>query len=305
MIVDTVGPPPRGIRIRASTVDRQTVIVESTQLMHRSVVFLATTLALLAIGSIGVYWGLLYFAQPRLIYPRPSVIGLPLRPVDAEAAWLKTAAGRVEAWYLAPRAGIGSPAPLVLFTHGNGEVIDMWPAAFELPRLWGCGVLLLEYPGYGRSTGEPSEASITDAALAAYDWAAARGDIDTRRIVAYGRSLGGGAACAIAAKRPIAALILESSFSSLRPFARRYHAPSFLLRDVFDNIAALRGYRSPLLVLHGANDAVIPPENARELAAAVQGAEIEILPCGHNDCPRPWDRIRRFLAKHGVLSGHM
>ena len=276
-------------------------VVESPPIMQRSVAFIATTLALLTIGSIGTYWGFLFLAQRWIMYPRPAVNRLPARPDDAEAVWLQTAAGRVEAWYLAPRIGAGSPAPVLLFSHGNGEAIDVWPAAFEPPRNWGCGVLLLEYPGYGRSGGEPSEVSITGAALAAYDWAAARNDIDPRRIVAYGRSLGGGAACAIAAKRPIAALILESSFTSLRIYGRRYFAPSFLLRDVFDNIAALREYRGPLLVMHGANDSIIPPTSGRELAAAVPGAEFELFPCGHNDCPRPWDRIHRFLASHGVL----
>jgi uncharacterized protein len=266
------------------------------------VIQLVGAAALLLTASLGGYWGLLFLLQRWIIYPRPAVGGLPTRPADAEVVWLKTQAGRVEAWYLAPRIASAGPAPLLLFTHGNGEVIDQWPAAFEPPRQWGCGVLLLEYPGYGRSEGGPSEGSITEAALAAYDWAAARHGIDPRRIVAYGRSLGGGAACAIAAKRPLAGLILESSFTSLRPLARRYHAPSFLLRDVFDNIAALRGYRGPLLVMHGSDDEVIPPENGRDLAAAVPGAEFEFLAGGHNDYAQPWDRIRRFLSSRGILA---
>ena len=269
--------------------------------MSRSLTSVLAALVFVVPGIVGGYWGLLYFSQRWLIYPRPPLDAMPPRPADAEQVWLETSTGRVEAWYLRPLSRRAKPAPLLLFTHGNGEAIDQWPALFVPPRQWGFGVLLLEYPGYGRSAGEPSEASITETALAAYDWAASRDGIDPRRIIPYGRSLGGGAACAIAANRPVAGLILESCFTSLRPFARTYGAPTFLLRDVFDSLAALQRYRGPLLVLHGEGDDIIPAEAGRELAAAVPGSEFEALPCGHNDCERPWDRIRRFLQTRGLL----
>src|SRR6202008_4301022 len=128
--------------------------------------------------------------------------------------------------------------------------------------------LLLEYPGYGRSTGVTTQQSITAASLAAYDWATQQSGIDPKRIIAYGRSLGGGAACALATQRAVAALILESTFTSVRPFAWRFRAPGFLVRDPFDNLAVVRAFKKPLLVLHGTRDEVIPVEHGRELAAA-------------------------------------
>ena len=251
---------------------------------------------------VAAYWVLIYLGQRSLLFPRPDVADAPARPKDATQIWLPIPGGRVEAWYLPPAGASPQPAPLLLFTHGNGELIDQWPPEFDEPRSWGVGVLLLEYPGYGRSEGSPSQASITAAMLAAYTWARSQPGIDPSRIIAYGRSLGGGAACVLASQQPVAALVLESSFTSVRPFALRFAAPGFLVRDPFDNLAVLRDFRGPLLVLHGASDEMIPVQHGYQLAAAAPQAEFHRLPCGHNDCPRPWSLIRTFLAKHKLLS---
>ena len=146
---------------------------------------------------VGAYWAFLFLAQRTLLFPAPAPTSGPPRPRDAQQVWLSTPTGRVEAWYLPPTGPAAEPAPLLLFAHGNGELIDYWPDAFDEPRSWGHAVLLLEYPGYGRSQGYPSQGTITTAAVAAYDWARAQPGLDSTRIVAYGRSLGAGAVCAL------------------------------------------------------------------------------------------------------------
>jgi uncharacterized protein len=248
-----------------------------------------------------VLWiGLLFVAQRRLLY-------FPRRAVDApsgerlQVVPLTTSAGPVEAIYLPAISSHDGPFPLLIFTHGNAELADDWVKPFEIVRLWECAVLLVEYPGYGRSAGAPTEVSIVETILAAYDWARTRPEIDSSRIVPYGRSLGGGAATRLAKERPVAALILESTFTSIRAFAPRYFAPGFIVRDVFDNIAGLQRYRGPLLIIHGAYDATVPVAHGRALAAAVKEAEYIELPCGHNDCPLQWRVIHTFLAKHKVI----
>lgn len=250
--------------------------------------------------ALAAYWALLFLAQRAMLFPAPSPAGAPSRPPDARQAWLPTPVGQVEAWYLPPFATGSRPVPLLLFAHGNGELIDYWPDAFDPPRQWGYGVLLLEYPGYGRSQGSPSEAAISAAALAAFDWAARQPDIDSTRVVGYGRSLGAGAICALLGQRPLAGLILEAPFTTIRAFAWRYGAPGFLVRDPFDNLTRLRRYHGPILILHGADDAIIPPTHSRTLAAAAPQAELHLLRCGHNDCPRAWDLVRHFLRRHGL-----
>jgi fermentation-respiration switch protein FrsA (DUF1100 family) len=163
-------------------------------------------------------------------------------------------------------------------------------------------VLLVEYPGYGRSSGIPSERSITGAFRAAYDRALADPRVDPERIVGWGRSLGGGAICALARERELAAIVLESTFTSIRAQARALGLPGILVRDPFDNLALVRGYGGPLLLLHGEHDTSIPVDQARELHAASPDSELHVLGCGHNDCPRPWEVGLRFLRSRGVLS---
>jgi len=247
------------------------------------------------------YWALLFSVQRRILFPAPSVAGAPPRPSDARQIWLSIPGARVEAWYLAPFEPSQGRAPLLIFAHGNGELIDYWPTEFDEPRGWGMAVLLLEYPGYGRSGGAPSEESVVAATFAAFDWAAAQPDIDPASIVGYGRSLGGGAVAALIGERAVAGLILAATFTSVRAFASRFAAPGLLVRDPFDVLERVRRYRGPLLVLHGKHDTVIPQAHGRALAEAHGEAEFHSLPCGHNDCPPSWGLVKRFLDRHDLL----
>ncbi|BDV44923.1 alpha/beta hydrolase [Geotalea uraniireducens] len=258
--------------------------------------------AMLAVIYLG-YAGLWFFGQRAVIYPGRTIRVSPAPPAGVASFPLRTAFGRSEAWLLpATTAGTGR-RPAVLFFHGNGEVIDFLPAEFAWLRNLGMQVLLVEYPGYGRSSGSPSETSITAAAVAAFDLLAARDDVDPRRIVAFGRSLGGGAAAALARQRPLAAVVLQSPFTSLRPFARRMLLPALLLRDRYDNRAALRGYEGPVLVLHGRDDDIVPFAEGRDLAAAVPHGRLVALSCGHNDWPVAAAAIRRAVSGFLVTAG--
>lgn len=111
-----------------------------------------------------------------------------------------------------------------------------------------------------------------------------------------------GAAAILAANRPVAALVLESTFTSVRSFAHELGVPEFVVRDPFDTVSLLESNARPVLVLHGKSDELIPPSHARQLAGAARRSELQLLPCGHNDCARPWSRVRSFFEKSGVLS---
>jgi pimeloyl-ACP methyl ester carboxylesterase len=260
--------------------------------------------AAIAVGLViltSAYLGALVLFQRRLLFPRPSVIGAPERPEDALQVWLPTAAGLAEAWYLRPRDAAPRPA-LLIFFHGNGELIDFLPPDFGEPRRWGMGVLLVEYPGYGRSSGSPSQEAITAVVLAAHDWAQRQGTIDSQRIVAYGRSLGGAAAAILASKRLTAALVLESTFTSIRSFAHDFWLPERAVLDPFETLPLVTAYAGPVLVLHGSRDRLVPLHHGEDLARAAQHSELEVLDCGHNDCAAAWSRIQRFLVARGIIS---
>lgn len=262
-------------------------------------------LLLLALFAYGCYAVLLFFSQRLVIYPGRSIRTgqLPSVLTGIDRLWLDSGQ-KTEAWFLPARGGHAGRRPAVLFFHGNGEVIDYLPDQVEELRKWGMGVLLVEFPGFGRSGGTPSEVSITAAAVAAYDTLLLRPDVNPRRIVAFGRSLGCGAACALSRKRSLAGLILHAPFTSLRDFAPRFLLPRFLIRDVFDNREALRRYPGPVLILHGKYDDVIPVFHGRELAGITPTAELVEMNCSHNDCPPGWQdywgRIRTFMAAHDL-----
>ena len=258
--------------------------------------------AAIALAAIAAYWALLFFAQRWVLFPAPfAADGLQSDELGIERTWIEQPDLRAEAWLLPPLRPERGSAPLIVFAHGNGELIDHWAREFETAREWGLAVLLVEYPGYGRSAGAPSEDSITRAFVAAYDWALSQPGVDGRRVVGWGRSLGGGAICALARQRPLAALVLESTFTSVRAMAARFGLPGFLVRDPFDNRSVVSRFAGPLLLLHGEHDEVIAPTHGRQLHAAAPAAELFVLPCGHNDCPRPWAVVGRFLARHDLL----
>jgi fermentation-respiration switch protein FrsA (DUF1100 family) len=224
-----------------------------------------------------------------------------------ETIWLNTEFGKVEAWFLPPVFDRVSPAaPAVIFGHGNGEIIDFWPRELQMFTRLGIGLLLVEYPGYGRSEGSPSQESITKTFVTAYDVLSSRQNIDSSRIIFLGRSLGGGALCSLAKERPSAALILMSTFTSARSLAKRYLAPPFLVRDPFDNLAVVKNYPNPVLIIHGRHDAIIPFSHGKALHQAAKKGEMITYNAGHNDCPPDWDVFWRdvegFLLENNIIS---
>jgi uncharacterized protein len=258
--------------------------------------------AAITLAVAGALLALMLWLQTVMAFPSPPAsaqVPQALQEAGGRAVWLDVDGDRVEAWFLpAP----GGRAPLLINAHGNGELIDQWPARMAPLRDAGVAVLLVEYPGYGRSGGTPSERSITATMLAAYDWAVRQPEIDARRIIAHGRSMGGGAVAQLASRRPVAALLLESTYTSLAEMIGAFGVPDFLIVNRLDTRAVLARFSGPVLIMHGSRDVNILPDHARGLAAALPRARLEWLDCGHNDCPPQWELVLGFLAENGVIS---
>lgn len=259
---------------------------------------LAALSLVLLVGALGppaVTW-----VARKMLFPAPGAQEADPAKLDANMEVIALPSG-TEAFLLSPTQNINDKAPLIVFTHGNGELIDSWVHQFDEPRNWGFAVLLVEYPGYGRSPGTPSQKTITRTMSEVQTWVGKRVDIDPNGIVAYGRSLGGGAATIFADQGRTAAIILESTFSSVSKIAKSMGAPAFLIRDPFDSLSVVRKYKKPILIIHGTEDRVIPFVHAEELRDAAKNATFIQLECGHNDCPSQWSAIRKFLTASGVL----
>ncbi len=252
----------------------------------------------------GLYVGYFYQAQRQLVFPRHLLPSHHLAMTELpgwQQLWFElpmpATPARVEGWYLAPAAEktTGQPAPAMIITHGNGELIDQWATRVAELHRQGIGVLLVEYPGYGRSTGEPTQATIAATLTVAYDWLIAQPAVDRERILLFGFSVGGGAISTLAAQRPSAALILMSTFRNMQSMARRFYLPGYLVRDRFDTLAMIRGYTQPVLLIHGLHDTTIPHTNALALHAAAPNSQLQLLPCGHADCVPDWREFWRLV----------
>lgn len=269
----------------------------------------SAALFLVKVAGLGLLaYGLVMFvAQRSLVFagasrepPRAAASA----PAGVMQVWLEPSFGRVEAWYFA--AAGDAPGPTVVYAHGNGELIEDWQGEMEGLRARGVSSLLVEFPGYGFSEGEPSREAIRETFTAAYDWLVRETGAEAERIVAWGRSLGGGAAADLAMDRPVGALALQSTFTSTAAMAREMLLPSFLVRDRFDNARAVAEFGGPVLLMHGRADDVISYDHAEGLASVREGLEVIDIDCAHNDCAAQWPSIMAtltdFLGAHGLLA---
>lgn len=260
-----------------------------------------------------LYCAVLYLVQDRFVFPRdllprPRAAGQfppDVNPVTLNAG-TEAAPVIVEAWFLPPLRPAPGPAPAVICFHGNAELIDSAVDSVHDWRRRGYAVLLPEYRGYGRSGGQPSQAALTEDAVRFYDILAARPDIDPERILFHGRSIGGGIACQLAAVRPPAAMVLESTFTSAASFTWSLGAPPFLARHPFRSDRILPTLDRPVLFLHGIQDDIVPIAHSRTLHRLTPGSALVELDGGHNDFPRDARLYRAaidaFLASHGLPS---
>ena len=226
------------------------------------------------------------FPAPRASVPDPRQVGA----ANGERIELALRDGtKLAGWYLRPQSPTSSrpPWPALLWFYGNGEnIASIGPIVrdFQPP---GAALLVVDYPGYGGSGGRATEASIYEAADAAYAAVARRPEVDRARIYVYGRSLGSAVASHVAARHAVAGLVLESPFTNALDIAREHYAlfPRFIVRLRLDNLANLRQVRCPVLVFHGTADRLAPLAMGRRVVAAAPGpAELVLIQgAGHND----------------------
>ncbi|MEM7082483.1 MAG: alpha/beta hydrolase [Pseudomonadota bacterium] len=258
---------------------------------------MATLVKILAAGVL-LTAAFFYFSQRSMIFPAPSVeLPSPLPP-GVEKVPLKQG----YALLLTPTRTQTEPSPLLIYTHGNAGAAIWSVNRVRTLRDAGLFVLLIEYPGYAGAPGKPSLTSIRATMLEAYDVVTARADIDANRVVAHGRSIGGGAVSLLAAERPVMALGFESTFTSLADLVAEKGMPSFLLRDRFDNSSTVDTIDVPVFVYHGTQDTLIPIEHGRRLHAIATRSVFVEARCGHNDCPPPWSEFLDYLADQDRLN---
>lgn len=249
---------------------------------------------LLLVGLYVVYCGLLFFFQTKLIFPASMAgpAGKVLPTADTEVIELPTDQGTTTAWFIpAPGSGLdfdddaNQAKPVVVFFHGNAELIDHQHAIIDLYHGLGVHVLMVEYRGYGHSDGTPGEKHIVADSLAVLEQVLKRNDVDASKLVLHGRSIGGGMAAQVALKREPAALIVESTCTSVAGMALKYGAPPFLVRSPLNTREAFELLDLPILIMHGQHDEIFPVSHAHRLADAGKQTTLVLFNATHNTLP--------------------
>jgi fermentation-respiration switch protein FrsA (DUF1100 family) len=258
------------------------------------VAIVAAVLSLAVLALLVVLWsaqrGMLYFPDGRAVPAASSVLE------GGEDVAFPTEDGlRLSGWLVPSR---GPTVAAVLVLNGNaGNRSDRAPLAAALSRE-GFAVLLFDYRGYGRNTGEPTEVGLLRDARAAAAYLATRAG--GARIAYLGESLGAAVAVALAAERPPLALVLRSPFTSLADIGA-HHYPylpvhPLLLHDTYPSIERIGAVRAPVLVIAGERDRIVPPTFSRRLYEAAAEPKRYVLVPGadHND--------RELLAGENVVA---
>ena len=228
---------------------------------------------------------LLYTLQRRLIF-YPGILSRDYKfdtGENGEEIILKTSDGE-------SISGIfykGGVPDVIIYFHGNAGDLSGWQYVSEDFTSLGFNFLIIDYRGYGKSTGKITEKGLYRDADAAYQYLLDRG-FRPENIIIYGRSIGSGIAVDLAARRNAKGLILESPFSSFATLANEkfpVFLPSLYLRFRFDNLRKIKKVSYPVIFLHGTDDELIPASHSQKLFATFNGSKEMILVDrgAHND----------------------
>ena len=253
-----------------------------------------------------------FFQPHRSIVSTPGQYGLEYHPVEFKAA----DGTALFAWFLPAR---GEARASVLYLHGNAENISTHFANVAWMPAAGFNVLAFDYRGYGGSQGSPTLDGVqldTDAAMRTL---LALPNVDPKRIIIFGQSLGGALAIHYAAhseyRANVRAIVIDSAFSDYRRIVREKAASFFLtwpfqwlLPQTVDNdfspAASVHAVSPiPLLFIHGERDSIVPVEHSKRLyARAAEPKELWVVPdAGHIQAVKNKDlrrRLTEFLRRH-------
>lgn len=243
---------------------------------------------LIVAACYGLLVTVVYLMQGRMLY-LANVPGrdLTATPADVDLRYediaIETADGvRLHGWYIP-----GESSRVLLFFHGNAGNISH--RLHSIRQFYGLGlsVLIIDYRGYGQSGGKTTEKGIYRDADAAWRYLTEERAVPASDIVIFGRSMGASAAAKLATSRQPLALIVESSFTSIPDIAQEIYPwlparwLSYLRHATRDYVASVR---SPVLIVHGRDDEIVPFHHGEAIfAAAHEPKSLLVLRGGHND----------------------
>jgi uncharacterized protein len=240
-------------------------------------------IAILFFFLLCLYLYIKYIESKGIYYPQKEIQLTPLQVnLPFDDVYIKTKDGlSINGWFIsAPNAKYA-----LLFLHGNagniGDRIDKISLLHEI----GLNIFIIDYRGYGKSQGSPSEAGFYLDSQAAYDYLLNGRNLKAEQLILYGESLGTAVAIDLAYRKKSGAVIAEGAFSRGRDMARVVYPflPAFLFADSFNSLKKIAGIGSPKLFMHSSEDEVVPFALAKKLYnAAKEPKRFEQLQGGHN-----------------------
>jgi uncharacterized protein len=248
---------------------------------------LTVKLALAVLGGlVGLYLlavAALWWWQERLIFlptPLPATHRFAVA-ADVHERFIDVPGARLSALHLQ----LPAPKGVVFYLHGNAGNLDSWFVNADFWRQANFDLFMIDYRGYGKSSGRIESQAQLEADVRAA-WAQVAPRAAGRRVVLFGRSLGTGLAARLAVDLQPDLTVLVSPYVSLRTLAREHFSwvPPAVLRYPLATDAALPLVRTPVLLMHGEQDTLIPPSHSDRLqAVAPQVRVLKIAGAGHND----------------------
>jgi fermentation-respiration switch protein FrsA (DUF1100 family) len=247
------------------------------------------SIIILAAGMYGALCLYLFLMQAKLLYyPEIPSRKLTASPRDIgleyESVSITTSDGvTIHGWFVPAQQGRGT----ILFFHGNAGNISHRLDSLKIFHDLGLSTLIIDYRGYGSSSGSLSEQGTYFDAEAAWLYLTESRKIPAQEIVVFGRSLGAAVGAYIAAKQNPAALILESAFTSVPDMAARLY-PIFpvrlLSRFQYNTEKSLLSVSSPVLIIHSPDDEIIPYKNGQILYNSARQPKYFLeIQGGHNE----------------------
>ncbi len=215
--------------------------------------------------------------ENHLLYPGASVAREwyePAPELGIQEIQLTSADGNtIHAWWSAPD-GWTPERGAILYSHGNAGNLSMRQVNIAHWReVTKQAVLIYDYPGYGKSTGRPTEAGCYAAANAAYDWLIDKQQVAPSRLLLLGSSLGGAMAVDLASRRESRALVLVNAFTSFPDMAQKtvpWFPARWLVSNQLDNLRKIGKCDTPIFITHGTADALVPYSQGERLFAAAK-----------------------------------
>lgn len=218
-------------------------------------------LRIAAVSYAGLFLFLLFFQSLFLYRPTRELNETPRNlGLAYEDVWFDSPGARLNGWYVPAKPG----SPTVLFCHSNYANLSQYVSTIWIMNGLGFNVFIFDYRGYGRSTGEPSEAGTYDDASAALAWLLK--SHPPAALIIWGRSLGGAHAARLAVEHPPRALVIESAFSSFPAVAHDffpYIPVSLIARYSYPTADDAARVKCPTLVIHSPDDEVVDFRHGR------------------------------------------